>query len=434
MALLQGDPLPNVSTTQTQTTTAPDWYTNYLSGLAKAGTQGAQSAQFVGAQPLQQQAYSLAQGNVGNYQPVLDMGVNYLGQVGNYNAATAGEGAFEAAMAQNSVGAASPYLQQGAGKQILGAAQPYLTNAANPTYNQMGQYMSPYIGSVVNAIGQLGEQNILQNVAPQTTAGVVGAGQFGSQRGAQALGQTLNNAAQAITAQQANALQTGYTQAQQAAQAQNALNAQLGATAGALTGQEAVNQLNAGQTFGNLTNQLQANQTNIGQARANAASMQMQNLINAALAGGQLATTTQNLGLGDVNALSTLGGQQQQIAQNQQLFPLQLAAQQSNILRGYTIPTSVLGSYSGPIPGAYGTSPLGAGLGTASLIGALTQKGSSGTSPLDNIMSLFGPSAATKAGQEASKIYGAGNVYGPGGGGVVPTYDPTTLGPDTGPF
>jgi len=186
-----------------------------------------------------------------------------------------------------------------------------------------------------------------------------------------------------------------------------------------------VNQLNAGQTFGNLTNQLQANQTNIGQARANAASMQMQNLINAALAGGQLATTTQNLGLGDVNALSTLGGQQQQIAQNQQLFPLQLAAQQSNILRGYTIPTSVSGGYSGPIPGAYGTSPLGAGLGTASLIGALTQRGSSGTSPLDNIMSLFGPSAATKAGQEASRLYGAGNVYGPGGGGVVPaTFDP----------
>ena len=55
MALLQGDPLPNINTTQTQTTTAPDWYTNYLSGLANAGTQGAQQAKFVGAQPLQQQ-------------------------------------------------------------------------------------------------------------------------------------------------------------------------------------------------------------------------------------------------------------------------------------------------------------------------------------------------------------------------------------------
>lgn len=394
MALLQGDPLPNINTNQTQTTTAPDWYTNYLSGLASAGTQGSQGAQFVGAQPMQQKAYDVANYNVGNYKPILDTGIGYLNQVGNYNPATAGEGAFTAAMGQNSVAAASPYLQQGANTQILGAAQPYLNNAANPTYNQMNQYMSPYIGGVVNAIGQLGENNILQNVAPQTTAGVVGAGQFGSQRGAQALGQTLNNAAQGITAQQAGALQTGYAQAQQAAQAQNALNAQLGATAGALTGQEAVNQLNAGQTFGNLTNTLQSNQTNIGQARANAANMEQVNMINAALAGGQLATTTQNLGLGDVNALSTLGGQQQQIAQNQQLFPLQLAAQQSNILRGYTIPTSVSGGYSGPIPGAYGTSPLGAGLGTASLLGALTQKGASGTSPLDNIMSLFKPTAS----------------------------------------
>lgn len=413
MALLQGAPLPNVNTTQTQTTTAPDWYTNYLSGLAKSGTQGANNAQFVGAQPLQQQAFSLAQGNVGNYQPTLDMATGYLGQVGNYNAATAGSGAFNAAMSQDSVGAASPYLQQGANTQILGAAQPYLNNAANPTYNQMNEYMSPYIGSVVNAIGQLGENNILQNVAPQTTAGVVGAGQFGSQRGAQALGQTLNNAAQGITAQQAGALQTGYAQAQQAAQSQNVLNAQLGATAGSLTGQEAVNQLNAGQTFGNLTNAMQSNQTNIGQAQTNAASTQMQNLINAALAGGQLATTTQNLGMGDVNALSTLGGQQQQIAQNQQLFPLQLAAQQSNLLRGYTIPTSVSGGYSGPIPGAYGSSGLGAGLGTASLLGALTQKGSSGTSALDSIMKLFGSSGSTPGGSANNPLAGdINNMFG----------------------
>jgi hypothetical protein len=85
---------------------------------------------------------------------------------------------------------------------------------------------------------------------------------------------------------------------------------------------------------------------------------------------GALGTTTQQLGMGDVNALSTMGGQQQQIAQNQQLFPLQVAAQQAALMKGFTIPTSVSSTYTGPIPGAYQTSPLmqlgslGAGIGS----------------------------------------------------------------------
>jgi hypothetical protein len=73
---------------------------------------------------------------------------------------------------------------------------------------------------------------------------------------------------------------------------------------------------------------------------------------------GALAGQTQSAGLADVNALSTLGAQQQQIAQNQQLFPLQVAAQQAALMKGYTVPTSVSSSYTGPIPGAYQTSPL----------------------------------------------------------------------------
>jgi hypothetical protein len=62
--------------------------------------------------------------------------------------------------------------------------------------------------------------------------------------------------------------------------------------------------------------------------------------------------------MGDVNALSTMGGQQQQMAQNEQLFPLQVAAQQAALMKGFTIPTSVSSTYTGPIPNAYQTSPL----------------------------------------------------------------------------
>ena len=87
---------------------------------------------------------------------------------------------------------------------------------------------------------------------------------------------------------------------------------------------------------------------------------------------GNLATTTQNLGLGDVNALATLGAQQQQIEQNKELFPLSVATQEAGLLRGYTVPTSVSSTYTGPIPGAYSASPLAQIAGIGSLAGAIS--------------------------------------------------------------
>ena len=106
---------------------------------------------------------------------------------------------------------------------------------------------------------------------------------------------------------------------------------------------------------------------------------------------GALGTTTQNLGMGDVNALSTMGGQQQQMAQNQQLFPLQVAAQQAALMKGFTIPTSVSSTYTGPIPGAYQTSPLTqlGSLGSGIMGGFATPAGG-GKSPLENLFAQFG--------------------------------------------
>lgn len=356
MALLQGAAMPAIDTAQTQSTQAPSWYTDYLQNIAQTGTNAAQSAQFAGVTPLQQQSYDLASANVGNYQPDLNTANGDLGQVGNYNAATAGAGALQSALGQNATG----------------AAQPYLNSAANPTYNTVQNYMNPYTQDVVSQIGDLAQQNIMQNVAPQANAGIVGSGQFGSQRGAQALGQTLANYGQQTTAAQTGALQTGYTQAMTAAQAQNSLNAQIG------------------QTLGNLTNTQQSNLANIGQVQGNQASQEMQNLTNAAQIGGSLATTTQNLGLGDVNALNTLGTQQQQINQAQQLFPLQVAQSQAGLLQGAQIPTSSLSTYSGPIPGAYQNSGLATGLGTLASIGSLFSGTNSAASGISN---LFGTSA-----------------------------------------
>jgi hypothetical protein len=305
------DLLQSSATTATQ---APSYYNTYLSNLATNSQTAADAAKFAGEQALQKKAFTGVEANVGNYLPALTTAQGTLGQ----------------ATATSPLSAANPYFQN-----------------ANVDPSQLAQgYMSPYTQDVVNSIGTLGQRNIQQNLAPQATAGAVGSGQFGSQRGAQVLGQTIQNANTDILAQQNQALQAGYTQALQAAQKQQALEAQLGQSAGSLAA--------------------------TGQG----------NLINAATVGGNLAGQTQTLGLGDVNALATLGGQQQTIAQNAQLFPLQKLAQQAALMKGYTVPTTSVQSFQG--------SPLSAVASLGSLGAGMFTKNTSGTSPAENLAGALG--------------------------------------------
>jgi hypothetical protein len=357
-----------LESSQNQATVAPDFYNNYLSNLAGAGTSAATNAQYVGAQPLQQQAFQDVAGAASAYQPTLEQAGQTLGTAGNVT---------------------SP----------LGAATPYLQNAGNSPAELASQYMSPYITSVVNALGDTGQRNIMQNLAPQATAGAVGSGQFGSKRGAEVLGQTLSNADRDILNQQYQALNTGYGQALQAGTAQNQLQGQLGSTAGQLA--------SAGQQ----------NLTQLGNAQSN------------------LAGQNQALGLADINALSTLGGQQQTIAQNQQLFPLTNLSTLSGLLRGYSVPTTTKTTAS--------ASPLsiigGAITGTA---GLFTKNPTTGLTPYDSLVSglsgaynkMTGSTPATPTaidttqgyttpqGQNlsyGSPVIGTGSGGGPGAGQVL---------------
>lgn len=284
--LTQGTALPNITTTQSQATATPQFYLDYLNQIAKQGATAAQGAQYAGAQPLQQQAFGQVAENVGNYQPALSSAVNLANSVGNT--------------------------------------------------------------SLSDAVGNLGQANIAYNLAPQATAGIVGSGQFGSARGAGALGQVLANADLAITQQQQQALQ-----------------------------QDMANRLAASQQLGTLAN------------------------------------STQNLGLGDVNALATLGGQQQTIAQNEQLFPMQQLTSQANLLKGATIPTATSSSYTGPIPGAYNTSPLAqiAGVGSTLLGTGLGQTlfGSPATGGQGATSGLIGKAVDTLTGGKPTGS-GSGNT------------------------
>jgi hypothetical protein len=145
----------------------------------------------------------------------------------------------------------------------------------------------------------------------------------------------------------------------------------------------------------------------------------MANRIAAAHQLGTLANTTQQLGLGDVNALSTLGQQQQTIAQNEQLFPMQQLANQSALLRGYTIPTSVSASQTGPgQQGQFQTSPLQQIMSVGTLLGALAKPGVGGTSAGGNLYS--GLESVIK------RIAGGGSGTTSGSTGINSTLNPVT--------
>jgi hypothetical protein len=261
---IQGGTNPLVTSTATNVTGTPSWYTDFLNQISTQGQNAAQNAQYVGATDLQNQAFNQVAQNVGNYEPDLTSAENYISQVGNSNLA--------------------------------------------------------------QAVGDVGQANIARNLAPQATAGLVGSGQFGSSRGATALGDTIANAELGLTQAQAQALQT-----------------------------DMANKLAAGQAMGNL------------------------------------ATTTAGLGTQDVNNLATLGAQEQTIAQNAQLFPMQQLANESTLLKNYSIPTSTSTSTTAPATSGQ--------MGLSNLANILSLAGSAGTAlggsngALSNY--LFGTPAST---------------------------------------
>jgi hypothetical protein len=337
-----------LQSSQTQATQAPSFYTNYLGNVASKATNmlpgGACSPQYVCAQPLQTKAFQSACSTAGTYQPFVQTGAGLIG----------------CASKQDITGAAAPYLQAGTTASPLCAAKPLICKTANLNLACLaGQYMSPYVCYAVQNMSDIAMRNIRQNLSPQATAAAVGSGQFGSQRGAQVLGQVEANALQDLNSQIANMLNTGYGQALNAATAKQGALGQLAQTTSAA--QQAQNQAN-------LT---------AGQTAASAATQEANALQQAGLGMGTLGSQGQNINLACINALATLGGQQQTIAQNKQMFPLSTLSNLASILQGYSIPTSTTTTLCmSPLSGA---AAIGAGT-----LGVLQKCKTTGLSPLES--------------------------------------------------
>ena len=204
---------------------------------------------------------------------------------------------------QNQVFGAAPQAVQ-AGQGALGTAVGTATDVANtPTMSMISQYMNPYTQQVIGEVGRLGQQNWENKIAPGATAGAVGSGQFGSTRGMNVYGNLAREVNRDITGQQGTLLSSGFNDALKAAQAQQTLDLQAAQQLGQLSGQQ----------------------------------------------------YTQ--GTGGLDVLSKLGAQQQALEQAKLNYPMSALGQVSNLIKGYTVPTSVTQSYTGPMPNAYAKSP-----------------------------------------------------------------------------
>ena len=184
--------------------------------------------QFVaGEDPLQTQAINLAQAGVGSYQPFLQA------------AQTAqGLGAAQLGQAASTIGGLAAFQTAAAGRTGPSAYQPF---------------MSPYQTQVIDTTlaeydrqGRLGEQSIRD--------AAVASGNFGGGREGAQLGQYQSDRLAYRAALQAQLLQSGFSQAQQAAQQdfanQGQLFGQQGAISAAQQGLAGAYGQQAGQQFG----------------------------------------------------------------------------------------------------------------------------------------------------------------------------------------
>lgn len=445
--LLQGKQLPDVTTTQTTTQTAPDWYNNFLSGLSSMGANAVQQGGVADLTPLQLQAIGMA-------PTAINAGQGGLNAASQYTSAAAGTSGVAAADPYLSAGAGSslnaanpyltaangsaysaaqPYLQAGANGSALNAANPYLTAAGQNAPSNVNEYMNPYIQNVVNEIGRLGERQWRESFAPSVTSGAVGSGQFGSRRGMEVLSNTGREVAADILGKQGGALASGYQSAIQASQADMLRKMQAGQIAGQLSDADFDRMMQAGQLSGQFTDsdigrRLQAAQlagqfsdqdldrmVDIGRARGQLSTQDATNLLAAARSSQDSSKLAYDQAIGGLNTLSTLGEQQRTIEQEKLKYPMVAASNYANLLRGFTVPTTTTQTYKGPMPGAYQKSPLELISGLAAGAGSLlmnrvdprTGKPVSGSSNLSSIIS------------------GIGDMFGIGSGGATDTSNET---------
>lgn len=335
-----GSSAPSQPSTTTQIADIPEWERPYVEDLlGQAQAVAAQPYQqfsgpkIAGFTPDQMQAFSNVQGAGATNQANQAAAFGAAGQGADTanNIYNAGAGYTQAATGYNPLAAVAPYLGAASQYNAASASQPWLNQAANyqgaaaqaGTPQGIQSYMSPYTNSVVQGIQNQANQNWTQNIMPGVNDKFVGSGQYGSGRNAQVLGQAADNFQTGLSANVANALESGYNTAGQQAGQQASLLAGLGGqaltganTAGGMQTAQIGNLLNQAGAAGTATQQQAANLQGTGAQLGNLANTQASAQLASGKVLGDLGNQAATTNLAQNTALQGVGQQQQQLEQS----------------------------------------------------------------------------------------------------------------------
>ena len=183
MSVTAGNPLPNITTDTTTTTSGPDWYNSTLKGIANAGN----AAMGIDAQ--------------GNKIPGFDP------------ASMIAKQSTLSTDAQNNAGnVATGYKKQ------LGTAEDTSAKAATAIgKDDINAFLNPFTQDVVSNLANQSYQSTNSTVMPALQAAAAASGQTGSQRSMNANAGALAQIQDSLIGEQSKALQSGYTSALDAA-------------------------------------------------------------------------------------------------------------------------------------------------------------------------------------------------------------------------
>lgn len=206
MGLFTGAAPPDVTKTQTTTSTTPDYYTDYLSKLSQAGQS------YMGAFDPKTGAYTPP-----NQADLITAGSPYVAGL---------------TQEQKDVFSSAP--------TTLARYQTPLNDAltagqagSSVDQSDISKFYNPYENAVVGGLGAQSATNVQRNLMPQLKAGFVGSGALGSSRYANALGQTMGDVNTGLLQEQNKTRMAGYNTALDAAMKEAQLQNQSSA---ALTG------------------------------------------------------------------------------------------------------------------------------------------------------------------------------------------------------
>lgn len=297
--LFQGQPTPNATSMETVEQGYPKFWLEYIQKLMSKGSSIAgepykpawTGQRVAGFNQDQQNAFNMTRQGIGNWQP-----------------------------AQQS---ATDLTTQGATGSSLGAANPMLTDAATRTSDLVGGYMSPYTQNVVDKIADQGVRNLNEKILPGISDSFIKAGSYGGSRMGDITGRALRDTQEAVLAEQARAMESGFNTSLKAAGDDQARIAGIGTTQGNLAGQDFGRMITGGQNMGNL------------------AAQQQQLGIKDAAALEAVGTTQQNLAQKDLEF-------QQAQAREERDNPQQMAYFMNSIIRGMQPPTTTTTTSTGP--------------------------------------------------------------------------------------